>query len=212
MSNPLDLGDSTPQQSVSPQTANTSSGRHDLRLRGVPAGQSTQLSQLEPVVELSREQSATGTLTMRAAIPDPNDLILVAAYELADGREGIVVPSLRPAGPDATSPLLRAAYDITLDLRGLAQLHRMFVAGLPRGSNLRMPGGTLTVTTADRARLDVPIGDEVTLGAKALLTAYVVEGQLVIRAEHDRFSGTLQQVCGAYGYTGLSWKDAFTPL
>jgi hypothetical protein len=35
---------------------------------------------------------------------------------------------------------------------------------------------------------------------------------MVLRAEHDPYSGTLQQVCAAYGYREISWRDPYTPL
>lgn len=213
-SSALDLGSSTPAP-ASPQ-APTSRHRalpdHDLQLRGIAEGQVLQFTPGNPVVQLTRTQSAAGELTFRAEISQPNDLILVAAFETTDGREGMVVPSLRPQGPDPSAPILRASSAITVNLRFITRLRRFFVLGVPRRSDLRLPGGTLVTSTYGGARLDLPLGTEVTLGAKALLTAYVVEGRIVLRAEHDPYSGTLQQVCDVYGYGGLSWRDPFTPL
>ena len=184
----------------------------DLDLPGVRPGEVRQLSTFAPVVRLTGAQLGTGPLRVAGAIPDPYDLILVCAYETRDQREGIVVPSLRPAGPDPANPIFTVSTEVGVDLARLGQVNRFFVVGVPRRGDLRLPGGTLSASTVDGTRLDVPMGSEVTLGAKALLTAYVIDGDLVLRAEHDPYSGTLRQVCDAYGYSELSWRDDFTPL
>ena len=44
------------------------------------------------------------------------------------------------------------------------------------------------------------------------MSIYNVDGHLVIRAEHEPVAGPPQQVCEAYDYDHILWRDGFTPF
>ena len=242
-SNPLDLGGSEQrvEQRVEPPSRNTpvptsnnlldlsgpsgsapvpaSTGRfaplvnHELGLPTLDEGERRILTVEDPVVHLTRMQSSAGALEFTAATAQPNQLLLGCLFETVDQRESIVLPGMRPQGPDPHSPIFRSTTQgVTINLRGIKRAARFFVIGLPQTSDRSMPGGTLVVQTYGGSRLEVVLDRSATFGAKALITGYVVEGRIVLRAEHDPFSGTLQQVAGVYGYDQMTWRDPFTPL
>ncbi len=163
----------------------------------------------EHVVHLTRMQSAAGRLEITPAVASGEQLALGCALETSDRQEAIVLPALNRQGPDPRRPVVRCgAQGVEIDLRRVRILSRLLVLAVTP----RLPGGTLVVRTYGDSRMEIPLPTAATLGAQALLTAYVVQGRLVLRAELDPFSGTLQQVCGAYGYTDLTWRDPATPL
>lgn len=242
-SNPLDLGGSEqrveqrvepPSRSAPVPTSNNlldlsgpsgsapvqaSTGRfaplvnHELGLPTLDEGERRILTVEDPVVHLTRMQSSAGALEFTVATAQPNQLLLGCLFETVDQRESIVLPGMRPQGPDPHSPIFRSTTQgVTINLRGIKRAARFFVIGLPQTSDRSMPGGTLVVQTYGGSRLEVVLDRSATFGAKALITGYVVEGRIVLRAEHDPFSGTLQQVAGVYGYDQMTWRDPFTPL
>lgn len=165
------------------------------------------------MVHLTRTQSAAGALEFTTATAQQKQLLLGCAFETMDHSESMVLPGLHPQGPDPQSPIFRATpAGATINLRAITAVRRFFVIGLPQTANRSMPGGTLVLQTYGGARLEVVMDTSTTYGAKALITGFVVEGRIVLRAEHDPFSGTLQQVAGVYGYDQLTWRDPFTPL
>lgn len=187
--------------------------RHDLGLPGIRAGERRLMTEHEPVVELTRMQSAAGALEAKVAVPNPSEVVLGLVFETGDGRQSLVLPGLSQQGPDPRRPIFRATSSgVAVNLRSITGVHRVLLFAVPTRPSKQLPGGTVTVTTYGESRLELPLVAGPTLGAQALLTAYVVEGRLVIRAEHDPYSGTLQQVCAAYGYREISWRDPFTPL
>jgi len=164
------------------------------------------------VVHLTRAQSAFGSLEVHPAIPAGAQLTLGAAYEV-EGVEGVVLPGLRNMGPDQRSPAFRVSSGgLVVNLRQITAVDRFLIYAVLSQADKKMPGGTVVVTTYGGARMELPLTTKPTYGAQALLTAYVVEGRIVLRAEHDPFSGTLHQVCDAYGFSELTWRDPFTPL
>ncbi|MGN6413669.1 hypothetical protein [Flexivirga sp.] len=187
--------------------------RHDLGLPGIRADERRLMTEQEPVLELTRMQSAAGALEARAAVPNPSEVVLGLVFETGDDRQSLVLPGLSQQGPDPRRPIFRATSSgVAVNLRRVTEVHRLLLFAVPTRPSKQMPGGTVTVTTYGGSRLEAPLVAGPTLGAQALMTGYVVEGRLVIRAEHDPYSGTLQQVCAAYGYRELSWRDPYTPL
>ncbi|NNG38344.1 hypothetical protein HJ588_03520 [Flexivirga sp. ID2601S] len=187
--------------------------KHDLGLPTIRADERRLMSEHEPVVELTRLQSAAGALEARVAVANPSEVVLGTVFETSDGRESLVLPGLAQQGPDPRSPIFRATSSgVAVNLRHIRQINRFLIFAVPTRPTKQMPGGTVAVTTYGHARLELPLVAGPSLGAQALLTAYVVEGRLVLRAEHDPYSGTLQQVTAAYGYRELSWRDPYTPL
>ncbi len=210
----LDLSSPTPSASPAPSTGRFMPlTNHDLGLPTIEEGERRILTVDDPVVHLTRMQSSAGGLEIQAFTPAPNQLLLGCAFETSDQLESIVLPGLHPQGPDPRSPIFRSTpQGVSVNLRAVTQIARFFVIGLPQTGNRSMPGGTLVLTTYGGSRMEVVLDTSATYGAKALLTGYVVEGRIVLRAEHDPFSGTLQQVAGVYGYDQMTWRDPFTPL
>lgn len=186
---------------------------HELGLPGIRADERRLLTEHEPVVALTRMQSAAGGIEAKVAVSNPSEVVLGIVFETADERESLVLPGLSQQGPDPRRPIFRATSGgVAVNLRRVTDIHRLLLFAVPTRPSKQLPGGTVTVTTYGGSRLEVPLVAGPTLGAQALLTGYVVDGRLVLRAEHDPYSGTLQQVCAAYGYRELSWRDPYTPL
>ena len=186
---------------------------HDLQLPTIEAGERRILTERKPVVQLTRMQSAAGALEARIAIQNPSEVILGCVFETSDCRESVVLPGLSQQGPDPRSPIFRATTSgVAVNLRRITSIHRLLLFAVATGRRKQLPSGTVILTTYGKTRLELPVIAGPSLDAKALMTAYAVEGRLVIRAEHDSHSDTLQQICGAYGYIELSWRDPFTPL
>ncbi|MBO1754951.1 hypothetical protein [Allobranchiibius sp. CTAmp26] len=182
---------------------------YDLRLPTITEHERRVLSATDRVVHLTRMQSAVGRLRIEPALGAGEHLDLGCVLETADRQESIVLGTLNRQGPDPRRPMVRCGgQGVEIDLRRIHSLSRVLVVAVTP----RLPGGTLVVTTYGGSRMEITLPATATLGAQALLTAYVVQGRLVLRAELDPFSGTLQQVCGAYGYTDLTWRDPATPL
>ncbi|MFC6704787.1 hypothetical protein [Flexivirga alba] len=186
---------------------------HDLGLPTIRAGERRLMTEHEPVVELTRMQSAAGALEAKVAVPNPSEVVLGLVFETSDSRESLVLPGLSQQGPDPRRPIFRATSSgVAVNLRSITGVHRLLLFAVPTRPSKQLPGGTVTVTTYGDSRLELPLVAGPTLGAQALMTGHVVEGRLVLRAEHDPYSGTLQQVCSAYGYREISWRDPYTPL
>lgn len=201
-------------QTSAPRTSrHTLPPAHDLQLPTIGSDERRILTDREPVVHLTRLQSGAGSLEVRVAVATSSEVALGLVFETGDRRESVVLPGLSQQGPDPRSPIFRATTSgAAINLRRITDVHRFLLFAVPTRPSKQMPGGTVTLTTYAGARLELPLVAGPTFGAQALLTGHVVEGRIVIRAEHDPYSGTLQQICGAYGYTELSWRDAFTPL
>ncbi len=181
----------------------------DLRLPTISEHERRVLGVADRVVHLTRIQSAVGRLRVEPALGAGEHVDLGCALETADRQESIVLGTLNRQGPDPRRPMVRCGgHGVEVDLRRIHSLSRLLIVAVGG----RLPGGTLVISTYGGSRMEIPLRNGPTLGAQALLTGYVVQGRLVLRAELDPFSGTLQQVCGAYGYTELTWRDPGTPL
>lgn len=216
----LDLGGSGPDTSGSSSTSgpgvtsrHTRTPDHDLGLPTIEADERRLMTEHEPVVELSRMQSAAGGIEAKVAVANPAEVVLGLVFETADERESLVLPGLSQQGPDPRRPIFRATSSgVAVNLRRVPDIHRLLLFAVPTRPSKQLPSGTVTLTTYGGTRLEIPLIAGPTLGAQALISGYVVEGRLVLRAEHDPYSGTLQQVCAAYGYREISWRDPYTPL
>lgn len=210
--------DLTAPSQASPSVARSARGHirpeaHDLGLPTITAGERRLMTEHEPVVELTRMQSAAGGLEAKVAVPNPSEVVLGLVFETSDTRESLVLPGLSQQGPDPRRPIFRATSSgVAVNLRRITGVHRWLLFAVPTRPSKQLPGGTITITTYGDSRLELPLVAGPTLGAQALMTGHVVEGRLVLRAEHDPYSGTLQQVCSAYGYREISWRDPYTPL
>ena len=205
----LDLGGVGPSVSAPAPVAHVREQIDDLRLPTITEHERRVLTAADRVVHLTRIQSAVGRLRIEPALGAGEHLDLGCVLETKGRRESIVLGTLNRQGPDPRRPMVRCGgQGAEIDLRRIHSLSRLLIVAVGG----RLPGGTLVITTYGGSRMEIPLRNGPTLGAQALLTGYVVQGRLVLRAELDPFSGTLQQVCGAYGYGDLTWRDPATPL
>lgn len=160
-----------------------------------------------PVVMLNRTQSGTGFL--HCVLDGPlGDYVLGCAYETTEGKEGAVH---RGTAPSQRRPMLLATdTTVTVDLRQIAGLRRLLVYASAASTHLAAWEGTLVVSTLGGQKLYVPCSG--TSPSFALMSIYNVDGHLVIRAEHEPVAGPPQQVCEAYDYDHILWRDGFTPF
>ena len=186
----------------------------------VRAGSRVLLSADVPSVALTRVQSGVGVLSVEAACgPSVGDLRLAVAYRLSTGPSSLVSHERGApvAPPRSRRPVLISAQGrfetVTLDLRQLRGLDRFVVlAYSPTGAPLAW-GGTLSVRSTGGAQIDIPMDrPSAAPGVLVPLSGYVVDGQLVLRAEGDLVAGALRDACFAYGFDTISWLDAWTPL
>lgn len=160
-----------------------------------------------PVVMLNRTQSGTGSL--QCVLEGlSGDYVLGCAYETDEGKEGAVH---RGMAPSRRRPMLLATdTTVTVDLRQIAGLRRLLVYASSASAPITTWEGTLVVSTLGGQKIYVPCS-----GASpsfALMSIYNVDGHLVIRAEHEPVAGPPQQVCEAYDYDHILWRDGFTPF
>jgi uncharacterized protein involved in tellurium resistance len=191
-------------------------------VRPVPrtrSGERTQLTPKAPTVTLNRLQSGIGVLSVEAACSDAvGDLRIGCAYELADGHTSTVqrAGGSSTAPKDSRRPIIAGRRDqferLMLDLRQSRQLERLVVYGFSEsGAPLRW-GGTLIVTTAGGARIELPLDRPPSAGVTVFLSIYNVRGEFVIRAEMEIIAGSVRDAVKAYGFNRISWLDERTPI
>ena len=203
---PLDLsaGPAAPKPRPTPAPA-----RPQPRARNGPP---TLLGPDTPTVTLTRLQSGVGVLQVELVTTVPA-LRLGAAYELVDGRTSAIVDGGHADAAPPTRPVLQLTRDryagLRVDLRQTRALRRLAVLAVPQTAVDWT--GTLVVTTAAGARMEAPLDLGHGEGPAVLLTAYVVDGEIVLRAERELVAGTLRDACLAYGYDRITWADDRTP-
>jgi hypothetical protein len=202
----------------------------------IAPGERLVLGAQAPVVVLNRVQSGIGVLSFEVLGPGPCRPALAWAVGgpvsgIADGpTSGIAGGPAASAGtcgvltterqwaiwqrvPLASHGVERA----TIELGAIGVLRRfaVFLRGGPGGGapGGGIPGGgALVATTLGGARIEVPLPEQRWIGTVAVLTGHVVHGALVMRAEFDQQPIGLREAVRAYGYTGIGWRDADTPL
>ncbi len=171
-----------------------------------------------PTVTLNRLQSGIGVLTIEAACSAAvGDLRIGAAYELADGHSSTVSRLDSPTAPrDSRRPVIlarREQYErLVVDLRQSRSLDRLVVYAFSESGAQLNWGGTLTVSTAGGARIDVPLDRPAAGGVTVLLSLYNVRGEFVLRAELEHFDGSIREAATAYGFERIGWLDDRTPV
>ncbi|TXR56484.1 hypothetical protein [Quadrisphaera setariae] len=225
----LDLSGPSPDHAPSPAPSPAQQQRPASGPSGPPAparrdrrtrrGGPTLLTPREPTVTLDRLESGIGALTATAVCPpSAGDVVLGALYQLADGTSGAVGAAVGVPGGPARSrrPVLSAppprSERVVVDLRQSRALRRLLVvASSASGWPLQLDG-TLVVTTAGGARVEVPLATGRPVLTLAVLSLYAVDGEFVLRAELEPFDAPLREVARAYGYGALSWADDRTPV
>jgi hypothetical protein len=174
------------------------------------------LSPKQPTVRLTRVQSGVGALTVEAACSDAvGDLRLGVAFRLKAGTSSVVQQGA-PDGPARSPrPVLhhgRQRFEtVTVDLAQITDVDRLaFYAYSPSGAALAW-GGTLVVTTYGGARVELPMDGPAGPGVVVLLTAYNVDGELVLRAEPWELHPTVRDAVLAFGFDRITWLDPGTP-
>jgi hypothetical protein len=205
-SDPLDLSGSPAEPAPRPKPA---PARPQPRARNGPP---TLLGPDSPTVTLTRLQSGVGVLQVDLVTTMPA-LRLGAAYELSDGRSSAIVDGGHADAAPSSRPVLRLTRDryagLQIDLRQTRSLRRLAVIAVPQTAVDW--AGTLVVTTAAGARLEAPLDLGHGEGPAVLLTAYVLDGEIVLRAERELVTGSLRDACLAFGYDRITWADDHTP-
>jgi hypothetical protein len=171
-------------------------------------------------VTLTRLQSGTGALQVslsRAAAA--GDLALGVVLATTDGATHVLQrlgdALATPTTPAAPLPLARltggpGSEGCVLDLRQVGRLQRALVYGYSPSIAALTWDGLLGLTTYDGSRVEVPFDLPPLSGTVALLTAYQVRGELVLRAELEPFAGPPETAAQAYGYS-YGWLDGRLP-
>lgn len=208
----LDLSTQPPPPPVAP----AASHRRPPPRRAAPHRQ-TLLSRAAPTVTLSRIQSAVGTLTVTAVCgPTVGDLRLGCAYQLRDGRSSTVAhEGGNRSGPsDSPSPVLAAQRHefetVVVDLRRCQEVTRLLFYAFSASHTPLAWGGTLIATTFGRASVETAIEVPAPAPVGALLSAYNIGGELVLRRAMATTANGVRECCLAYGFEGITWLDDWT--
>jgi hypothetical protein len=183
------------------------------------SGERTLLTPKAPTVTLTRLQSGVGVLSIEAACsPAVGDLRIGAAYSLADGHSSLVsrTGGIATAPRNSKRPVIAARAEryerLLIDLRQNRKLSRLVVLGFSESGGLLNWGGTLILTTAGGARIELPLERPASGGVTVLLSVYNVRGEFVVRAEMENFAGSIRTAVQAYGFDRISWLDDRTPV
>lgn len=187
--------------------------------RRAPSGHRTVLSPHQPTVTLTRLQSGIGTLSIEAICPPTvGDARLGVAYQLDDGRSGVVqyASGLVAAPADSRRPVIAAfhgRYDgVTLDLRQSRRLVRLAAYVFSESGRSLTWAGTLVATTFGGARVEIPLEYGVHQGPVVALSLYNIDGEYVLRAERELVLGDAREAVRSFGFDEITWVDGRTPL
>ncbi len=159
-------------------------------------------------------QSGIGRLVIEAACSEAvGDLRLGLAFRRVDGQSSLVSHTAGvPTARDVSSSRDRFER-VTVDLLGIRRLDRFLVCAYAATEETTLTwGGTLVVTTSGGSRVELPMDAAPSSGAAPLLSAYVVDGEIVLRAERWDPAPTLRRACLALGYDRITWLDPQTPV
>ena len=220
----LDLSDppAAAPPATGPATAPARAAAPALRVhrdRRVAAGQQQLLTVTTPTVTLTRVQSGVGHLEIEAVCsPEVGDLRLGAVYQLATGENSTVqyAGGERFAPAKARRPVLLAGRDayehLSIDLRQVRRLERLAVYAFSESRTPLTWGGTLVATTFGGARIELPLESLYEGTVAVLMSIYVLDGELVIRAEMETITGDVREAARAYGYDRITWRDDRHPV
>ena len=177
------------------------------------AGRAEVLTPRAPTVTLTRVQSGVGALVVEAACSDA-----VGDLRLADGTTGLLRHTDGAITVPATGarPVLLAQRHgferLVVDLHRVRVLDRLVVLAFSASDGPLAWGGTLVTTTLGAARVEVSLDGPAGVGVVVPLSVYVVDGELVLRAEPREVSASIREACLAHGFDRITWLDARTPL
>ncbi|HEX8094243.1 hypothetical protein [Jatrophihabitans sp.] len=219
LSRPVTPAAQVPGAQAAPAPPATPSRRVARPLPRARSGERTLLTPKAPTVTLNRLQSGIGVLTIEAACSAAvGDLRIGAGYELADGHSSLVsrVSGVATAPRNSRRPVIVARAEqyerLLVDLRQSRQLDRLVVYGFSESGRQLNWGGTLVLSTAGGARVELPLDRPPSGGVAVLLSIYNVRGEFVVRAEMENFAGSIRNAIQAYGFDRISWLDDRTPV
>ncbi|MFC3688136.1 hypothetical protein [Aquipuribacter hungaricus] len=167
-----------------------------------------------PTAALSRVQTGVGFLRAGLLLPDGAPAL----------RLGCAWQHGTPQGPrqrwtaggldrGGRSPVRvhDSPEELDVDLLAVHPLARLLVVAWPERA-AHAGGGLLVVRTEGGSRVDAPVPAAAPGTSTVLLSGYVVDGELVLRAESRTVPGGPAQACGAYGYDALRWLDDHQPV
>lgn len=114
--------------------------------------------------------------------------------------------------PERPLPLVHRESDgrLLVDLRQSRRLRRFLLYGYSPSVAVIEWDALLTVTIRAGGRVEVPVDLGPMSGTVALLSAYNVHGQLVLRAEDELVAGPPEETAHRYGYD-YPWLDGRLP-
>lgn len=114
--------------------------------------------------------------------------------------------------PERPLPLVRRENGgrLLVDLRQTADLRRFLLYGYSPSVAVVEWDALLLLTTRAGSRIEVPVDLGPMSGTVALLSAYNVHGELVLRAEDELVPGPPEETARRYGYD-YPWLDARLP-
>ncbi|MDQ6839320.1 MAG: hypothetical protein M3137_13585 [Actinomycetota bacterium] len=145
------------------------------------------------------------------------DLRLGCAYRLRSGASSVVaeVDGLRTGPPGEASPVFLSGRDryeqVSVNLRRVRDVERFVVYAFAGDGSTLAWGGTLQVTTYGGAVIAASLENRPFDGVLVALSAYNVDGELVLRAEHQATEPTVRHACEAFGYDDIIWLDDRLP-
>lgn len=180
----------------------------------VSAGTPVVLAADTPTVTLTRLQAGLGQLHLSLTTgTHAGDFAMGMICESADG----VVHVLQRLGeahstPERPVPMARLEADdaLVFDQRQVANLRRALLYGYSPSVAVLDWEGLVVLAAQDGSRVEVPVDLAPFSGVVAMVTLYNVFGELVIRSEHQGFSGPPEQAAEAYGYR-YGWLDGRLP-
>lgn len=171
-------------------------------------------------VTLTRLQSGVGSLSIALSrSPQAGDLALGLVLATTDGATHVLQrlgdALSTPSTPGGPPPLARltggpGAETAVLDLRQVRTLDRLLVHAHSPSISVLTWDGLLVLTAYDGSRVEVPFDLPPLSGTVALLTAYLVQGELVLRAELEAYAGPPEMAAEAYGHS-YGWLDGRLP-
>lgn len=173
-------------------------------------GADAHLTPAAPTAALTRVQTGVGFLRAGLVLPDgaaaPR---LGCAWQQGDRQHwsagGLEVGSRRPVRVHDHPE------ELDVDLLAVHPLARLLVLAWPVPGGSHPGGGLLVLRSEGGCRVDAGLPAVPAGSVAVLLSGYVVNGELVLRAEDHVVPGGPAQATAAYCYDALRWLDDHQP-
>lgn len=188
----------------------------------VRPGETLVLDRSRPTVTLTRLQSGVGALRVSLLRgPSSGDAELGMVCQTTDGATSVVQRLSDPPGsslatPGSALPLVRLGTHegvdtLSVHLRQVRLLRRALLYGYSPSDAVLPWQAVVVARLQDDTCLEVRVDLPPLRGTLALLTAYTVEGELVLRAELEPSAGPPEMAAQAYGFAHV-WLDGRLPV